>query len=170
MKARGASIIEILIYTAILVLLMSVVVSTLLAISRSYRTLSAAQQVESAAESSLDRMLREVRGARSIDVSQSTFGASPGQLMLNKTNTDGSTTTVQFFLSSQSLHIKKAGVDMGPLNATSSKIANLIFRQITTTHSQAVKIELTIESGQGPSYRSKLFYGTAVLRGSYAGQ
>lgn len=164
----GFTLIEMLIYAGILVIIMAVVVSTLLALSRSYRTLSVAQQVESAAEVSLDRMLRETRSATSIDTAQSAFGTSTGKLTLNTTDSNGNATTIQFFLSGQTLRIKEAGVDVGPLTPTSTRVTNLTFRHITTAISHAVKVDMTIESGQDTSYRSKNFYGTAVLRGSYA--
>jgi type II secretory pathway pseudopilin PulG len=169
-KRTGFTLIEILIYTGILVLLVAVTVSTLLALSRSYRTLSAAQQIESGAELSLERMLRETRDATSIDATQSTFTTSPGVLTLNTTDEAGATTSVQFFLSGQKVRMKEAGVDQGPLTPTLARITSLIFRRIMTANSQAIKVEMTIESGQGPSYRTKNFYGTAVLRGSYPTQ
>ena len=156
-----------LIYAGILIIVMAVVVSTLLALSRSYRTLSAAQRVESAAESSLDRILREARAGESIDTAQSALATSPGQLTLNTTDEDGAPTTIQFFLSGQAIHVNEGGTYIGPLTPTSTRVTNLVFRRIPTAHSEAVKIEMTIESGEGPSYRSKIFYGTAVLRRSY---
>ena len=163
----GFTIIELLIYTGILVLLMAVVVSTLLALSRSYRTVTVSQQIDSAASVSLDRMVREVRGASSVDTAQSVLSTSPGQLTLDTIDVHGVTTTVQFLLSGYSLHIKEGGIDIGPLTPTSTRVTSLIFRKITTAQSQAVKIEMTIDSGTSTDYRSQNFYGTAVLRRSY---
>lgn len=164
---RGFSLVEILVYTGILVILMAVIVSTLLALSRSNTAVTTAQRIESTAIVSLDRMVRDAHSAGSIDVSQSVLGTSPGQLTLNSTDPSGNATTTQFFLSGQTLHVKEGGTDIGPLSSTSTRITKLIFRRITTAQSQAVKIEMTIESGTTTSYRSRSFYGTAVLRGSY---
>jgi len=166
-RARGFTLIELLVYTGILVIIMAVAVSTLLSLSRSVRTVSSAQLVESAAEVSLDRMMREARGAQSIDMAESSLGVSPGQLTLDTTDAGGASTTVEFFLSGQTLRIKEAGADVGPLTPTSTRVTALSFRKIQTANSQAVKIEMTVESGTSTSYRSKNFYGTAVLRGSY---
>jgi len=165
--ARGFTVIEILAYIFVLGLLLAVVVYILIAVSGSYHAITSSAGIESTAETALERMTRDTRDAISVDVLQSTLNASPGKLTLNTTDDDGATTTVQFFLSGQTIHVKEAGVDMGPLSETGVRITNLVFRQITTAQSQAVKIELTAESGSGKSYASGSFYSTVVLRGSY---
>lgn len=167
-RQRGVSLVEILIYTGILVILMTIIVSTLLALSRSNITIGTAQRIGSAAEVSLERMVRDARSASSIDIAQSILGTSPGQLTLNSTDASGNATTTEFFLSGKTLRVKQGGTDIGPLTSTSTRVTELIFRRITTARSQAVKIEMTIESGTSSSYRSRSFYGTAVLRGSYS--
>ena len=159
--------IEMLIYTAILVILAMVVVNVFLGLRRSTTALSATQVIESSAIISLERMTREIRDATSVDTGLSTLGTSPGVLQLNTTDAGGTPTTVQFYVSGRALRIKEAGTDIGPLTATTTRITNLVFRKITTAQSQAVKIEMTLESGTSTSYRQKKFYSTVVLRGSY---
>lgn len=159
--------IEILGYTFVLALLVAVVVYTLIAVSTSYRAIKSSAGVESVAETGLERMTRDIRDATSIDVVNSTLTTSPGILTLNTTDDSGATTTVQFFLSGTTLHVKEAGVDIGPLSASGVRITNIVFKQITTAQSQAVKIELTAESGAGKTYNASSFYSTIILRGSY---
>jgi len=161
------TMIELILYVAILLVLAFVAVSSLIALSGAYRTMKSAQSIDTAGSLSLERMVREVRDATSVDTSQSTLGSSPGSLVLNTTDASGATTSVQFFVSGQSIHVKEAGVDKGPLTPASVRVTNLVFRQISTANSKAVKIELTLESGQAAYYRSKSFYSTVVLRGSY---
>lgn len=166
-NTRGVTLIEMLVYTSILVLLVVVVIYTLITMNRLYRSIKSTARIESAVHVALERMVREVRGASSIDLTQSTLGSSPGQLTLNTTDGTGATTTVQFLMTGQTPHIKEAGVDMGPLSPADVRVTNLIFRRMTTAKSEAAKIEITIESGAGATYRSASFYSTAVLRGSY---
>ena len=166
-NARGVSLIELLMYTGILLLISAVAVSSLIGMSRLYRTIHAAQYIESSAQIGMDRIGREVRGATSIDTLQSTLGSSPGVLTLNTTDSAGTAMTVQFYLSSQTLRMRENGTDVGPLTGVDVRVTRLLFRRITTSHSEAAKIEMTLESGSGASYRSKKFYTTAVLRGSY---
>lgn len=159
--------IELVIYVGILLTMAVAAVSSLIAIGRTYNTIQSAQRIDANAQIVLDRMGYEIRSASSVDIAQSTLGSSPGILQLNTTDDSGTAMTIQFFVSNQALRIKENGVDLGPLTASSVRVTSLIFRRITTTNSQAVKTELTLESGTGPSYRTKTFYTTTVLRGSY---
>lgn len=167
-KRRGFTLIELLIYTGILIMLVAVVGGTLLSFSRSYRSIAAEQALELAAANVLQRMVYEIRNATSIDMGNSALNTSPGQLSLNTTDELGNAEVVQFFLSGQTLHVREAGVDKGSLSPYVARITNLTFRTITTGHSTAVKIGMTVESGTSTAYRSRPFYDTAILRPTYA--
>jgi hypothetical protein len=47
------------------------------------------------------------------------------------------------------------------------EISNLIFRNITTSSSEAVKTEISLSIIRGGYSKSNNFYSTVVLRGSY---
>ncbi len=164
------TIVEVLVYIVILVLLVGVTVSTLLSLSSMYRNLLSLEAVNESAQSSLERIIREVRGATSVDTLQSTLNTSPGDLYLSSLDSSGATTTLEFFVSGGAIRIKEAGVDSGPLSASNVRVTNLVFRRLPSAESQAVKVEMTIESGTSTNYISKNFYSTAVLRGSYPAQ
>ncbi len=159
--------IEMLAYIFILTLLVAVVIYTLITMNNLYRSIKSSAGIEATAHVALERMVREIRGASSVDIAQSTLNSSPGQITLNTVDDNGATTTIQFFLTGQTSRIKEAGIDIGPLSSAGARVTSLTFRRIATSTSEAVKIEMTVESGQGQSYRSSSFYSTAVLRGSY---
>ncbi|MFA6536659.1 MAG: hypothetical protein WCT25_04510 [Candidatus Paceibacterota bacterium] len=163
----GISLVEILIYVAVMTMFLILIVNAVQSFSKSYRSMHSAQNVELSAETALERLTREIRGATSVDTAQSTLGSSPGILFLNTTDDAGTALTVKFFLSGQVLHVSENGVDQGPLTSSAVRVTNLVFRSITATKSKAVKIELATESGSGSDYRSKSFYSTVVMRGSY---
>lgn len=167
LEQKGVSLVEILIYVAILTLFLILIVNMIRSFTDTYRKMRSAQNIELSAETAMERLTRATRDSSSIDTVNSTFDASPGILTLNTTDDEGLAVTVQFLLVGQELHIKESGIDVGPLTPDSARVTNLVFRQITSTQSKAVKIEMTIESGEGDSYASKPFYSTVVLRGSY---
>jgi len=82
-KTRGLSLIEIVVYIAILSLLSVVVVGILLSLSGVYAELVITKRMNTSAAAALDRMAREVRSAMSVDTASSTLGASPGLLVLS---------------------------------------------------------------------------------------
>ena len=161
------TMIEIVIYSVLLAIIVAAVVSLLITLGSTYRSLQSTETIGTSAQTALERMTREIRAATSVDMGQSTLDLSPGQLTLNTLDDSGSATTIQFFVLNGAIRVKEAGVDSGPLTSASVRVSNLIFRRSTTAQSQAVKIELTLESGEGVAFASHLFYATIVLRGSY---
>ena len=166
---RGFSLVETLFYVALLALSLLVVMQTLLVLTRSYAAFRAAGRIERDAALSLERMVREVRGANNIADAGSVFGVHPGRLRLNTTTAAGAARTVEFSVSGGALLLEEAedGTAAGALTSSTTTVSNLVFRKITTTRSQGVKIEMTLSSGSGAAARSERFYATAVLRNSY---
>ncbi|KKU67935.1 MAG: hypothetical protein UX89_C0010G0014 [Parcubacteria group bacterium GW2011_GWA2_47_16] len=164
---RGFSLVETIIYTGLLVLILVAVINMMLLMSHSYNYLKLSRHIQVSAVTALDRMVRDIRNAQSVDVGQSTLGTSPGILTLNTSTVSGTPQTVQFYVSGGGIRVKQDGVDIGPVTLPDVTLTNLVFRQITTGISQAVKIELTLSTGVGPAARSANFYGTAILRDSY---
>ncbi len=159
--------IELLVYTFILVLLLSAIMYALIAISGLYRSIKSATVIKAAAQVTLERMVRDIRAASSVDIPNSVFNASPGQLTLNAFDDADATTTTRFNLVGDIPHVAEDGVDQGPLASDAVRVTSLIFRPIASAKSSGIKIEMQIESGSGKDYRAETFYSTAVLRGSY---
>ncbi len=164
---RGFSLVEMLFYVVILSFALLAILQTLIVITRSYGILKSVQSIEQESALSLERLVREVRNASAIDDAGSTFGTTPGKLLLNSTDISGATRTVEFSVVAEKLSLKENGVVTGVLTSSSTAVTNLVFRKITTTRSKGVKIEMTLTSGSGPSSRTENFYTTAVLRDSY---
>ena len=164
---RGFSLVETFLYAAILSIVLLVVAETLIAVIRSSGSLRTAQRIERDAGFALERMVREIRDAKSVDVAGSTLGTHPGILALNTTTVSGGTRAVLFYLENDVVYLKEDGVVVGPLSSAQTSASNLVFRRIPTGRSEGVKIELTLTSGAGSVARSENFYATAVLRDSY---
>lgn len=165
---RGFTIIETLVYLSILALMLVAVVAVLLNMSRVYNTLTSNRTLNASAVASMERIVREIRQANSIDVANSIFNVNPGKLVLNTTDENGAVTTVEFSVSNGLLAIKQGGNTLGPLNLSSTTVDSLVFRQISTAVSDAVKVELVLTSSYLASSKTERFYSTAILRGSYA--
>jgi len=159
--------IEIVVYSALFAIIIGAVVYTLISLGGVYRSLQATQAISTSAQVALERMTRELRVATSVDIGASTLVSSPGVLIINSLDDDGNPITKEFSVTNGILRLKEAGIDQGPLTQSSVHVDTLIFRRITNAKSEAVKIELSLSSGDGPAQSSKYFYSTIVLRGSY---
>jgi type II secretory pathway pseudopilin PulG len=165
-EKKGFTLIEMLLYIAILVFLLIVIINLLFNIVRSQKNFASSRSIENSSGFALERLAREIKEADSVNTGSSVFNSSPGTLTLNSTDINGTARTVQFYISSSTLHIKENGVDKGPLTQSDTRITNLVFYNLVTTNSKAIKTNFTIESGTSSSYRTDSFYLTAVLRGS----
>lgn len=166
-SGAGFSLIEMLVYVTILSALFILVVNTLLVVNRSYSTIKVTNDINNSAIVSLERFVREIRLANSIDLSDSVFGTNPGRLVLNTTDSIGNPLILDFYVESNDLKLKKDGVLSGSLILDDVDITNLVFINTSTTTSSSVKIEMTLETSNKGANKSEKFYSSAVLRGSY---
>ncbi|MEK7585108.1 MAG: type II secretion system protein [Patescibacteria group bacterium] len=166
---RGYTLIEAIIYVAILAMLCVTFISLLFAMTRSYTSFRLAREITDSALIALERMTYEIRRASSIDLAQSTLDTHPGHLTLNTTDENDAPTTIEFYLTADNILLIEEG-GAGQTASTSAAritVENLVFKQINTTEGEAVKVELTLSNNQGQVSRTEKFYTTAVLRESY---
>ena len=163
---KGFSLVEMLIYIAILVMMLMVIINMLYIISSSGRRLTSSRNIENSGAILFERITREIRNSTSVDSANSTFDTSPGVLVLNQTDLNSNAHSVKFIISSNTVHVLDNGTDQGPLTGIDTKVTNLVFSRITSTSSQAIRIQVTLQSGTSTAYKSKNFYSTTILRGS----
>ena len=163
--SSGVSLLEMIIYVAILSAVTVLVVGSMLALARSYHSLAISRDINNSATIALDRISREIRSAKSINIAASTLESHPGQLVLNTKDNAGQDTTIDFYLESGVLKVREGGIERGSLTKQKLLVTNLVFRRIASTSIEAVKIELTLEGSSGPRTKQKTFYTSALLRG-----
>lgn len=162
-KKSGISYIEVIIYASILGVLTLVMISGVLSLSSSYKNLSVMRNVEHTAIDVLERLSRDIRGANLIDTANSTFGTSNGVLTL--VSTDGSfSTTTRYYLSDGVANLDVNGVFWGPLSSSYTQITDMTFYQITTTNSNAVRVDLTVEATDSGVTKIKTYHTTVALK------
>lgn len=166
-QKRGFSLLELLVYIGVLAFISVTVISSLFVTIRAFSDIRVSRDIHNAAVVSFGRMSYEIRTAYNIDIGASTFGSSPGVLSLYTTDISETNTIVEFSVATSSILIKEAGVEAGLLTPPNITVDSLIFELIDTTNSQAVKIDLTLTGTRGNITKTKRFYNTIILRGSY---
>src|SRR3989344_4335098 len=84
----GYSLIETLIYIFILVIIIMAVIGLVIAMIRAIDTFRVEREINHGAQVALERIVREIRSADSIDLAGSVFNTNPGQLKLVKVGTN----------------------------------------------------------------------------------
>lgn len=165
-NSKGFSLIEMLVYISMLVIMLLLIVQMISSILKTERTSASARRIESSAIFALDRIGREIRNAESVDAT-SVLNTTSGSLVLNSLNASGTPVISEFSLISGVLHLKTNGVDTGALTRSNVTVTQLKFNLLTSSTTEAVKIELKLDSGTSTTYRTETFYSTVVLRGTY---
>jgi len=165
---RGFTLVEMVVYVAVIAVIFAVVVNTILSVSSAWGNARVKRNLMQQGGATMERILREIRLADSVNVGGSTLGVHPGILELAtiQSPSDETALTRSFLLSSTTLMMSENSVNT-PLTS-GVDITNLIFYKITNGNiSEGVRVMLTVEDGVGRYYQSRNFYGTAVLRRSY---
>ncbi len=160
LKNSGFSLVETIIYVAILAIISVVMINMLLSFTQTYKTIVALRAAEHSAVGSMERITREIRSASGVDTGNSTLGTSPGVLTLTSI-----ATTTKFYASSGVLQMDVNGTFFGPLTLSNATVNNLVFRLLDNGVSQAVKIDLTITGTVGTVTKTKTYHSTIILRG-----
>lgn len=163
-KNKGFSLVEMLVYIAILVFVLAIIIEVVLSVARSERVISSVRSIENSAVLALERISREIRQSDSVNVSSSVLGSHPGILVLNGEDLAGNPRTVEFYLSNSRLNIRENGVDQGSLTQNDARVTDLKFFRFFATSTDGIRTEITIESGTSTHYRSEKFYSATIIR------
>lgn len=163
---KGFSLIEMLVYISILAIMTVAIITVTLSQSQAYADFKVTRNVYTSASASLERMVREIRAADNIIIGSSLFGSHPGILTLQKTGVSG-IETVQFYLEGGALKVQENSDPEGSLTRKEVSVTNLVFRQVVSTASEGVRIEMTLSSIQGNSSKTEQFSTFVIMRNSY---
>lgn len=163
---KGFSVIELLIYIAILGMFLAVVMSSMISITKSYATIKSARSIHASAISSYERLANEIRGAKRVELGSSVLNLHPGVLTIVRDTAGGESISV-FNIENNLLTISVDGNKEGTLTKDDSTITNLVFRYFNGTNGGAIKIEMTIQSTHGNATQTESFSDTFTLRGAY---
>jgi type II secretory pathway pseudopilin PulG len=153
----GFSLMEMIVYISIMALIMVVVVNTLIVIISTQRDIKNLRAIEQSAISAFDRIIREVRDANSVQSASSS-------LVLNSTDDLGTPITVEFSVNSGVLEFKTDNGTSSPLTNSQVTVVSSTFYHIIEGSDSTVKVEMTLEAGQGQFFRSENFYTSATFR------
>ncbi|MBA3550753.1 prepilin-type N-terminal cleavage/methylation domain-containing protein [Patescibacteria group bacterium] len=155
---KGVSLIEMLVYVALITVIFLLIVNTVLSFTGSYRQLAANRELEHTAINVFERISRDIRNSASV-------ATSTNSLTLVQTSNSVSTTT-RFYLDGTTVKVDINGTYYGPLSVTRGPVTNLTFTIATSTGPDAVKIDMTAQGISGTVIRTKTFHTTIIAKES----
>lgn len=166
---KGYSLVEAVIYTAILASLTIFVSNTVLLSFSALKNAKANRRTALSAETALERIIREGRMASSVNDASSVLGSDPAVLVLNSvvSATNNTPSSKSFFISEGRLAFRQDGGEIKFLTAPKISVSSFRVSKIESVHSQAVKINLALKPTDDALANERNFYLSAVLRGGY---
>jgi len=171
MIKKGFTLIEMLIYIAVLSIIILAVSSFFLWTVRSNTKAKAMRETQDNARRIMEIMTSEIKEAKNIYTPTSIFDSHPGQLSLETTKylPEGETKSyIDFYLCEERLCLKKESQNPITLTSDQVKVSNLVFTQIVSGEIPSIQIDLRIDfkdtTGR-PEYQASVnLKSTASLR------
>lgn len=166
---RGITLIETVVYVAILAVIVVGAVRLLLASSFNVAGVRAERKIIADGKFALELLTRETRLSSDVISGGSAFGVNPGTLQLRSLASPGSSAeaTKTFTLSGGRITRQAEGGGIEYLTGAETRVTHLIFWQSSNANSKLISVKLTLESGEGRAKEEATLYGSAVLRRGY---
>ena len=166
-KKKGFALLETIVYVSILTVLSVSLVSSLLLLNQSLQRIVIYRIIDDSAQEVMEKIIREVRAAHTVDTISSVFSINPSTLVLDTTDTIGNPEQVEFSVISGRLELERNTASLGFLTPQEITIDEFILDRIVTPQSEAIKVSLLLSGTRGLVTVSETFNTTVILRGSY---
>ncbi|MCK5591231.1 MAG: prepilin-type N-terminal cleavage/methylation domain-containing protein [Candidatus Pacebacteria bacterium] len=143
---KGSTLVEILIYIAILGIVVSSFISFSVSISDSRGKVYVEQEVQANARVALNLITQKILSSNGLNVGTSVFDVDPGSLSLSMADGAKNPTIISLLVDDGQLQIQEGLGVAVPITSDEVRVTNLVFTNLTSTSDKAnIKIELTVE-------------------------
>lgn len=164
----GFSIVEIIIYFGLLAVISTLVIGNIITLFKNYNIARSNQEIEYNAINIIDKLTRDARDAKSINITDSSFSVAQGAVSLHiaSSTNDNASNTIKFYLNNNKVKYMKDGVDFGNISTNAVNVSNFKIYYIPASSTEAIKVELTLDTipHLNTNSISKNFYTTIQLR------
>lgn len=168
---NGYTLIEMLVYTALLGVITVVIVGIFFTISRTNSRIVSLMETNSNAYSAIERIAYEVSNAKNIYLPTSNFvnynynvgKATQFSIVTRQAAPANETTTyLDFYLENNTIFLKQDGAAPIALTSSNVKVQNMNFYYYKNDKRESVKIEFTVESKNALNANSNINLATTV--------
>lgn len=166
-RKKGFTLVEIVIYVFFVAIVSIIALRAVHLMTVTFSNLRVARDINNSAAVSLERIVNEIRSGVTIDQVQSVLGVNASDLYINAVDSLGAPVVTRIYLSGGRISVDKDGVYTGPLTSKNITVDTLSFSLIDTGNTIAVKTVAQITGERKGVSKTKVFYTTTTLRGSY---
>jgi len=163
---KGFTIIELVIYSAGMLALLTVIIGLIIYMYGFYRDTTVGPRVDRIGVSVTDRITKDIRTGVSFNPDQSVFGSQTGELSLNAQS--GETTLTKYIaLQNNRLVYQENDGTVLYLTPADLTVSNFYLTSISTPVSEAVHFSIGIDFEKAKETYTRIYSGSAILRHSY---
>lgn len=151
-----------LVYISILTLVSGGALTMLFSLGDQINTARADRLLSESAQTTLERMLGDIRAADAVDTFGSTLEVTPGTLSL----TQGASTTA-YTISGSAIVVSDDGNVIGPLTDDHISVDKLRFYRYDNGTTELARVIMQLTATVGDISVTRTFEAAATLRGSY---
>ncbi len=156
------SIVDALVYCAVLIILTGAAVTAILALNNVFERNKAERVITNAATMVIERFTRDVRDADTVDLALSTLATSSSVVVLKN-----QATTTTYKVVNGAVVLDVGGVSYGSLTPSNVQVVNFSAVRYHGARSDAIRLTLDLAAYGRFASTTKTFRTAAVLRGSY---
>ena len=134
----GYSLLELVVYIALFIVISIVIINSLITVMKTYSTANGYRRLQSNGELVMERVVREIRQASAVG-SSTVYTSNPGILVVQGVDDIGAARTVTFSVVNNAVQINDNGAT-GALSSNEVTTTSLIFKHITTTVGEGIKV------------------------------
>jgi hypothetical protein len=165
-RSGGFSLIEILLYASGMIVLVSVLILMTIQVYRIYGEVTVGPRVDRAGILTLDKIIKDIRSGKNINLSQSVMGSPDGTLYIVSSENSSNVNKIYDLDNGRITYREDAG-SLNFVTPSDMNITKFQMKYMTTPISEGVRVEITITYKDGTEIKTKEFSGFAVLRQSY---
>lgn len=145
-SCRGFTLVETIIYIAIIGGIIGTFISFSLNISNARNKTYSQQEVQANARVAIDLITQKIQSAKAVSNTSSVFGTDPGKLYLVMASSTLNPTIINLSGNDGQLQIKEGGASTTTITTSRVQVANLVFTNLSVSSTREnIGINLTVQ-------------------------
>ena len=145
-RSGGFTLIEIVIYIAIIGMIVTGFITFSISISNTRNKTFVVQEVHSNSRTALNLISQRIRSSTGVNSTSSTFGVDPGVLSLSMAAVSRDPTVIDLDQNDGTLRIGEATSSPVAITSDKVKVTNLVFTNVTPSgERENIRVEITVE-------------------------
>lgn len=164
--SRGVTLVETLIYSAMAAIILGILGMMFIQIYGLYKDITIEPKTDRSVLLTVDRILKDIRSGQDINLENSVFGTTPGELYISAV--ENAVVVSKFYkLENGQIIYQENGGNENNLTSADIEITKLQFEYLTTGISEGVRVEIDASIEKDGGTEIKEYEGFAILRQSY---